>query len=92
MPARVYRVDKVDLSIVKTNPPGLEVHVAGQVANSGWSGFALKYFVYISPPADGIYEADMVGEPPDGPSIPVLTPFSHGETRTDARPRTAPER
>ena len=82
MTARVYSIDSVNLAIVKTNPPGLQVHVEGEVASSGWSGFALQYFVYVVPPADGIYEADMVGEPPDGPSLPALTPFSHDETRT----------
>lgn len=81
MTARVYSIDRVDIAIVKTNPLGLQVHVEGQVASSGWSGFALQYFVYIVPPADGIYEADMVGEPPDDISRPVLTPFSHRETR-----------
>ena len=82
MTARVYSIDSVDLAIVKTNPPGLQVHVEGQVPASGWNGFALQYFVYFVPPPDGIYEADMVGEPPDGPSLPVLTPFIHDETRT----------
>ena len=81
MTARVYSIESVDISVVKTNPPGLQVHVDGQVASTGWSGFALQYFVYINPPADGTYEADMVGEPPDDSSLPVLSLFSHDETR-----------
>ena len=81
MPARVYSIDSVDLLVTKTNPPGLQVHVQGQVASSGWSRFSLQYFVYVVPPADGIYEADLVGEPPEDISLPVLTPFSHDGTR-----------
>ena len=64
MPTRVYCIDSVDLAVVKTNPLGLQVDVGGKVTSTGWRGLALQYFVYIMPPADGIYEADMVGEPP----------------------------
>lgn len=81
MPARVYCIDSVDISIVKTNPLGLQVDVDGKVTSTGWSGLALQFFVYITPPADGIYEADMVGEPPDRISLPVLTSFSHRQVR-----------
>lgn len=82
MTARVYRITSVNITIVKTNPPGLDIHVEGEVPTTGWSGFALQYFVYVTPPADGIYEADMVGEPPSGIANPVITPFTHDETRT----------
>ncbi|MDQ4088066.1 MAG: hypothetical protein M3177_08695 [Pseudomonadota bacterium] len=81
MAARVYSIESLNISVVKTNPPGLQVHVEGQVTSSGWTSFALNHFVYITPPADGIYEADMVGEPPSDVSLPVLTPFEHAETR-----------
>lgn len=82
MTARVHGIRSATIAIVKTNPPGLDIHVEGDVTSSGWSGFALQYFVYITPPADGIYEADMVGEPPAGISLPAITPFSHNEVRT----------
>ena len=82
MTARVYEIIGLDISVVKTNPPGLAVHVEGEVPTTGWSGFALQYFVYVTPPADGIYEADMVGEPSNDSSLPVLTPFTYDTTRT----------
>jgi len=82
MPARVYSIDRLDISVVKTNALGLQVHVGGEVTSTGWSNFALQYFVYVTPPSDGIYEADVVGDPPSGISLPVLTPFTHEETRS----------
>jgi hypothetical protein len=82
MTARVYSIDGLNVSIVKTYPPGLQVHVEGQVSSSEWAKLSLHYFIYITPPADGIYEADMVGEPPADLSVPTLSPFSHDEMRT----------
>ena len=79
-PEKVYSVSKLDISIVKTNPPGLAINVEGEVRTSGWTGFALNHYVYVNPPADGIYEADMVAVPPGGIVLQVITPFAHDET------------
>jgi hypothetical protein len=31
--------------------------------------------IYVMPPADGIYEYELVATPPDGPSTDALTPI-----------------
>lgn len=42
-------------------------------------GFALVHRVYIVPPADGVYEADVVGVPPSGTVIQVVTPYAFSQ-------------
>lgn len=80
MTALVFAVRRLGIAIVKTDPPGLAIAVEGEVGTPGWTGFALEHRIYIAPPPDGIYEADMVGAPPAGPAIGVVTPFRHDET------------
>jgi len=80
MTQRVYSVSGLNIQIVKTNPLGLAIQVEGEVSTPGWTGFALSHYVYVNPPADGIYEADMMGVPPSGNVIQVITPFCHDET------------
>ena len=75
-PQKVRSVAKVEIRADKVDPPNLHIHVEGDVRTSGWSGFALSHKVYVDPPADGIFEADMVAVPPDGISSPVITPFA----------------
>lgn len=75
----VLLISNVEISIVKTNPPGFATRVEGQVGTPGWTGFALDHPIYIAPPPDGIYEADMVGEPAGGIVIQVETPFCFEE-------------
>lgn len=77
---KVYSLTGLNIAVVKTNPPGLQIDVDGETGTPGWSGFALSHYVYVVPPADGIYEADMTGQPPSGNVIQVVTPFSHSET------------
>lgn len=77
---KVYSISALSIQVVKTDPPGLSVHVEGDVSTPGWSEFALQHYVYVQPPPDGIYEADVVGAPPEGPTPDVITPFFHSET------------
>jgi hypothetical protein len=80
MTTPVYTVTRLNITVVKTKPPGLAISVEGEVGTPGWTGFALDHRIYIAPPADGIYEADMVGVPPGGNVIQVVTPFCYDET------------
>jgi hypothetical protein len=64
MTTPVHSVTRLDIAVVKTNPLGLQIEVEGNVGTPGWTGFALSHYLYVVPPADGIYEADMVGVPP----------------------------
>lgn len=85
MKSRVYSVTSLTLLIEESMPPGLRIHVEGETVNPHWSNIELSYFVYINPPADGIYEADVIGTPSDiGPD--VLSPF-----RIDASRRLFPD-
>lgn len=80
MTTPVLSITSLDITVVKTNPLGLAIEVEGEVGTPGWSGFALEHRIYIAPPADGIYEADMVGVPPSGNVNQVVTPFCYDET------------
>jgi len=80
MTAPVHAITRLNIAVVKTNPLGLATTVEGEVGTPGWSGFALDHRIYIVPPPDGIYEADMVGVPPGGGVADVVTPFFYDET------------
>lgn len=74
MSTRIYSVDLIDLSLLKSFPSKLLVTACGRVSTSGWSNVGLSPFVYLVPPADGILDCDMVGTPPAPGQIvlPVL--------------------
>lgn len=78
MTSRIYSITSVDLSLIKTNPPGLLVTAAGMVTTTGWTKPELVPFVYIQPPADGILDCDFVATPPASGQIvlQVLTPVT----------------
>jgi hypothetical protein len=41
----------------------------------GWTNIHLSPFVYVKPPADGIYEFDLVGTPPTGIVNELITHY-----------------
>jgi hypothetical protein len=82
---RIYRVDSVTISVIKTNPPRLHIYVQGTAATSGWSSPRLRPFVYVQPPPDGIWDFDFVAEPPTGITLPVLTPIQAQINWPDAK-------
>lgn len=75
MLVKVYQVNTVTLGLYKTNPLTLAILVTGTVSSSGWSGATLIPYVYVMPPADGIYEFDLVAWPPEGTALTVLMPI-----------------
>lgn len=79
MTQAVYSITDLNVSTLESNPPILAIRAQGETSTSGWSGFKLVHRVYVTPPADGIYEADLVGMPPGGFVPQVITPFSHSE-------------
>ena len=79
MAAPVSSITRLNIALVRTDPPGLAIRVEGEVAARGWSGFALDHPIYIAPPPDGIYEAEMTGVPPPGAARPAAVRFSHHE-------------
>lgn len=72
----VPSVKSVDLVTLESFPPQIWIRVVGEAPNSGWSetGF-LNQYVYLLPPADGIYEFDLLAFSPDNSatSNPVVT-------------------
>lgn len=80
MTSIVHALTALGIAVQESDPPGLRIDLAGKTGTPGWSGFALDHHVYIAPPPNGVYEADLVGNPPPGHVIQVVTPFTHAET------------
>lgn len=76
---KVYEIDNVSITVLESNPPQLSISIEGQTSKPGFTNFHLEHYVYITPPEDGIYDADMVATPPSGPVIQVISPFEHQE-------------
>ncbi len=76
MTKKVMDVTEVTLNIQKTNPPSLVISCHGIVNTGGWSHGKLVPFIYVMPPADGIYEFDFVANAPTGIVIQVVTPIT----------------
>ncbi len=66
MTSKVLRVLDIELSIEKSNPPSLVIKAKGEVQTGGWTKGHLSPYVYIVPPADGIYEFDFLADAPEG--------------------------
>jgi hypothetical protein len=72
MTKKIYEVTDVTLFVAKTQPPTLIIIAAGTVTASGWTNGRLVPYVYVKPPADGIYEFDLVADEPGGQGTDVL--------------------
>jgi Dyp-type peroxidase family len=79
MTKKVMDVTELTLNIQKTNPPSLVISCNGHVNSGGWSHGKLVPFVYVMPPADGIYEFDFVANAPTGIVIQKITPITAEE-------------
>ena len=73
---RIYSVDLIDLSLLRSAPSILLATACGRVASSSWSNIVLSPHVYVMPPSDGVLDCDMIGSPPNHDQIvlPVLSP------------------
>lgn len=76
MKTKILEVVTIDLQISKINPPVLVITASGHVSSPGWSGGELVPYVYIMPPADGIYEFDFVATPPSELSPQIIMPIT----------------
>lgn len=76
MHTKIYSVDDVQLAILKTFPPTLRIVATGMVNTGGWSDPQLVPYIYVSPPADGIYDFDFIASPPSGIAIQVILPIT----------------
>ena len=73
---RLYKVNNVHIHLVNSNPTSLIICVIGSATTSGWSRVELGAWVYITPPADGIYDFDLMAAPPTGIALDVITPVA----------------
>ena len=73
-PEKIMEVTGIELELLKSNPPQLNIVAKGNTSSAGWSKAKISPFVYITPPPDGIYDFDFLAVPPSGPSATVITP------------------
>jgi hypothetical protein len=71
---RIMKVLSVEAGVLKSNPPQLLVEAEGQVNTSGWKNFQLQPYIYVVPPADGMWDMDFTGDAPTGIILPVVRP------------------
>lgn len=79
--ATVMEADSVNCTIEKGNPEKskpskLEITATGKVNSTGWSEGQLSPHVYITPPADGIWDLTFMARKPRGVVIWVTTPIA----------------
>lgn len=65
----VHEVSSVDITMIKTLPPGVEISAEGKVLTGGFTNPRLEMVIYITPPADGIQELKFIVDPPPKDSI-----------------------
>lgn len=70
----IYSVDTLSVALEKKNPPNLVLEGLCTTRTPGYTGIELSPRVYIDPPADGIWEFDLIGAPPEGGVPQVLHP------------------
>ncbi|MER9107507.1 hypothetical protein NKH95_26730 [Mesorhizobium sp. M0848] len=75
--SKIYAVDEIETTLLKSNPPSLLIGCLGRVTTSGWSDGELSQYIYLTPPADGIQEFDFTARRPLAGStvLPVLRPI-----------------
>jgi hypothetical protein len=74
---KVYEIEQVRITILKSLPPKLQIVVDATVPTPGYTEPELVEYIYVKPPPDGIYDFDFVAKPPDGgPTASVITPIS----------------
>jgi hypothetical protein len=78
----VYSVESVELALDKSNPPQLEIHAKGTARTPGYTNPTLSEIIYVTPPADGMYEYDFVATRPGGMVPQVLVPIEASTTRS----------
>lgn len=74
MEAKVLTVDSVVAHVTAGAQAGLHVTAMGRVPTSGWTSPKLIPRIYFVPPADGIWDMDMVASSPSGIALQVVLP------------------
>jgi hypothetical protein len=73
----VFEISEVTLTKEKGDPSKLIITAEGTVKTAGWTNPVLEPFMYVTPPADGIYDFNFNAVPPEeGVMVPqVITPI-----------------
>jgi hypothetical protein len=74
--ANVWMVDKVEIAILKSNPPKLSITATGRVQTAGWTNPKLSQVMYVMPPPDGIQGFMFSATAPKGTPAQVISPIS----------------
>lgn len=69
MDAMVLTVETVIYNQTKSLPPLMLLHAKGTVNTGGWTKGRLSPYVYVTPPADGIWDFSFIATMPTGRSI-----------------------
>ena len=77
---KVFQVTSIDVSILESYPPQLNIVGAGNTRTSGWLIPQLVPYEYVAPPADGIYEFDFKAQPRAGIATPTTIPIKTSHT------------
>lgn len=72
----VPRIAIASAIIQKTNPLSLVVIAVAIMPTDGYQNPRLEPRIYVTPPANGIYEFDFYIDEPTGPAPDKLTPFT----------------
>lgn len=75
MDAKVFSVDVVVFNQTRSLPPILMVQAKGRSSTSGWTNGRLSPYIYITPPADGIWDFDFIATAPTGFALQVISPI-----------------
>lgn len=82
-PHKVLEVTSVAAIRYGSTPRAILIAIMGNANCAGWSNFALVPWIYINPPADGIYDFDLIGTPPEDQAGSGITAFKHHHVWSD---------
>ncbi|MBW4420649.1 MAG: hypothetical protein KME13_15670 [Myxacorys californica WJT36-NPBG1] len=68
-------VTAVNLTLLESHPPQLQIIARGTVPSTGWTNPQLIPLVYVQAPPDCIYDFEFVATPPTDPAAQVITPI-----------------
>ncbi|MCL6751923.1 hypothetical protein KBT16_13495 [Nostoc sp. CCCryo 231-06] len=71
---KIFEVQDISV-ILEDNQSTLSIKASGNVTSSGWKNPELVSHSFEQPPPDGIYDFDIVAEPPSGIDLPVVMPI-----------------
>lgn len=70
----VLEVKEVEFKVTKEGG-SITITAKGVVPTGGWSNAELAQYIYINPPADGIYSFDFTAKKPTGIVTQVISPI-----------------